>query len=272
MKIIYFTGSIGGDLTAEWFRNELKKAAGKPVEIHIASGGGNVFVGQTMIDEVRRYPGQVTARLVSVAASMASALAVACDHVVATDQASFMIHKAAGYVHGNSDDMAKEQTILNGIDLMLAKLYSNKSGRSVSEIQELMTAESWYFANEILEAGFCDEYETEGEKQDRASALYDAKERFAAAYHKPTMAEVAAYAGTTSQRVKSFDQWRTEYPNNRKVQEICSRSEAAGRSPESCVIALTLAANPRALTKDEREMCRQMNLSESEFLRYSEGV
>jgi ATP-dependent protease ClpP protease subunit len=195
MKIIHFSGTIGGELTPAWLRSELQKMNGGPVELHINSPGGQVFSGQEMIDAVRNYAGQITARIVGTAASMASALAAACDSVTVTDQSSWMIHKAAGAAMGNSDDFQKMQKVLDGIDNQLANLYSQKSGKPVYEILELMRVESWYFGSEILEAGFADSYTETGSAIGKTAALIDAKARFRAAYSPPSPAEIAAYAG-----------------------------------------------------------------------------
>ena len=195
MKEIVIAGQIGSDFTASKLRNDLSAANGGPVQLSINSGGGGVFAGKEMIDMIRNYRGTVTARITGLAASMASAIAAACHYVITTDQSTFMIHRASGMAAGNMNDMQKMRDVLEGLDIQLAELYSVKSGRPVPEILELMDAETWYYGAEIVEAGFADEYEETGRTRDRETALIDARSRFAAAYHAPTPAEIAAYAG-----------------------------------------------------------------------------
>jgi ATP-dependent Clp protease protease subunit len=68
--------------------------------------------------------------------------------------AMFMIHKAWTGMWGNAEDMRKEAELLDKIDGTLADTYAEKTGKDVAAISEWMAAETWFTAQEALDAGF----------------------------------------------------------------------------------------------------------------------
>lgn len=108
--MILIDGEIGWDMTSSQFANELKKETGD-FEIHISSGGGSVFQGISIYNQIKAYSrGKVTVVIVSLAASMASYIALAADEVKAYDNAVYMIHNASSVTWGDYRVMQKKQT------------------------------------------------------------------------------------------------------------------------------------------------------------------
>ncbi len=170
-KILSISGVIGWDTTAKNVREFLEGAGGKAVEVQISSPGGYVYPGLEMFNALRNYEGHVTTRLMGLAASMASYIAMAGDRVIAEDNSIFMIHNAAGLALGDHKTMRKAATVIEGISNLLAKKYMEKTGKSLAEIKELMDDETFLFGDEIKESGFVDEIAETKKGKDKATAV-----------------------------------------------------------------------------------------------------
>lgn len=155
---ITIRGMIGFDdnATPEFLERQLSRAGGEDVVLEINSPGGFVTDGLEMANQVRRYPGDITARVVGLAASMASYIPMMADRIEVEDNTIFMIHNPVMLAIGDQREMEAVRDILQGISDLLGKAYVNKTGQSVKEIAALMDAESFFFGEEIVEAGFAD--------------------------------------------------------------------------------------------------------------------
>ncbi len=177
-KEITLSGDIGFEVTARELDVELKRAAGADVLLLVNSRGGFVFEGIEMFNLIRAYKGHIEARIVSLAASAMSYVILAADKVTAFDNATFFVHNALSIVIGNHNDMRKKADELEGLTNMLIKEYVNQSGKSTEEMKALLDAETIFFADEILEAGFVDEIieaEDVDDDTDKASATITAR-------------------------------------------------------------------------------------------------
>lgn len=182
--VIPITGEIGWEVTADSVNKQLEKAEGQDVVFEIASPGGSVFEGVEIFNSIRNYEGNTEARIIGMAASMASYIPLATDKVLAEDNATFMIHNAWGIAIGDSEEMKAEAEILESINGLLAQEYISKTGKSEKEVLQMMSDESWFFGSEIKDAGFVDEMivhkddKNKKDKKDKDSTLAEAKEKF----------------------------------------------------------------------------------------------
>lgn len=158
MPVITIDDVIGfWNMDARWLKDKLDAAEGQDIRVDISSPGGLVFEGIKMFNLLKDYPGQVTTRIDGLAASMASYLAQAGDHRQAMSNGVFMIHNAWGLAIGDHRDFRHEANILQGLSSSLSRAYVVGSGKTPEEITALMDAESWFFGDEIVDAGFADE-------------------------------------------------------------------------------------------------------------------
>ena len=172
---VYLYGTIGEDFwgegnSAKGFAEQLASVSPKPVDIHIDSGGGDVFEGFAMCSAIQRYEGETTAYIDGLAASAASYIAVVCDKVVMNDYAWLMIHSASTYGYGNAEYLAKLCDRLLAIDDTLVGIYESRTALTEEEIRDYMAAETWLGASDALEAGFCTEVI---ETEERMAACID---------------------------------------------------------------------------------------------------
>ena len=81
----------GDEITPKAFRAELEEDTGD-ITVWICSPGGNVFAAAEIYTMLREYPGTVTVKIDSIAASAASVVAMAGDRVLMSPTGMLMIH------------------------------------------------------------------------------------------------------------------------------------------------------------------------------------
>lgn len=135
------------------------------VEVDIASNGGDVFAASEIYTMLKGYQGNVTVNIQGLAASAASVIAMAGDKVSISPTAQIMIHKAWSGVQGNTDDLAHQSAVLDGIDKSIVAAYSDKTGMDSSDVLQLMSNETWMTAQDAVDKGFADEIMFVDDKQ-----------------------------------------------------------------------------------------------------------
>ena len=128
-----------------------------PVEVVINSGGGDVYSGSEIYTALKDYPGTVTVKIVGIAASAASVIAMAGDRVLISPTAQIMIHNVASVAQGDYRVMKHEAEVLKNYNKSIANAYMLKTGLSQEELLNLMDKETWLNAQQAKEKGFVDE-------------------------------------------------------------------------------------------------------------------
>lgn len=146
----------GDEITPQMFRDELYAEDGD-ITLWINSPGGNVFAAAEIYTMIRDYPGSVTVRIASIAASAASVVAMAGNLVQMSPTALLMIHDPSTIAMGNTKDMEKAIITLNEVKESIINAYAAKTGLSRNRISKLMSDETWLNAKKAVELGFADE-------------------------------------------------------------------------------------------------------------------
>ena len=165
---IYIDGDIvhedwrwyDSETSAISFRNALVELGDvSELNVHINSPGGDVFEAAAIYNMLKRHKATVTAHIDGLAASAASIIAMAADHVVMPSNSMLMIHNAWTIGMGNHNDFRKQADDLEKINNSVAKqAYLSKSSKlDEAELTRLMDDETWLSANEALEMGLADE-------------------------------------------------------------------------------------------------------------------
>ena len=126
----------------------------KSITVLVNSPGGDVFDGIAIYNIIASEREKVDVEVIGLAASAASIVALAGATLAMDDGSHFMIHNASGVVWGTGDDMRDMADTLDKISASLIDIYEANSDLSRKEIQAAMDAETWYSADEAVEAGF----------------------------------------------------------------------------------------------------------------------
>lgn len=146
----------GSGLSAKQFSDVLNEIGNGPLLIEINSPGGNVWDGLSIYNQLRGRKAPVTTRVVGIAASIASIIALAGDRVEMADAALMMIHDPSGMASGTSEDMRKMADALDQHAEVLVGVYAKKTGKSPEAIRAAMKAETWFTTAEALAFGLVD--------------------------------------------------------------------------------------------------------------------
>lgn len=136
-----------------------------PVEVVINSGGGDVFAGSEIFTALKEYEGEVTVKIVGLAASAASVIAMAGDKILISPTAQMMIHNVSTYGSGDYRDFEHTAEVLKSANQSIANAYKTKTGKNDEELKALMDFETWFNAEKAVEQGFADEVMTFNNKQ-----------------------------------------------------------------------------------------------------------
>lgn len=128
--------------------------ANADVVVNINSPGGDFFEGVAIYNQLREHKGKVTTRVMGLAASAASVIAMAGDEILMGDGAFLMVHNAWAVAIGNRHDMRDSAERLEPFDAAMANVYAARAGISVTEAAALMDKESWIGAAQAVEDGF----------------------------------------------------------------------------------------------------------------------
>jgi ATP-dependent protease ClpP protease subunit len=177
--IVNIDGVVGWDVTADSVRDQLAKAKGEPIEVQVSSPGGSVFSGISIFNLIKNYKGEKSTKIIGLAASMGSYIALATDHVAVEENAVYMVHNASGISWGDHRELRKTAKTLEGLSNLLGRKYEAKTGKSAEEITALMDDETWLFGQEIVDNGFADEVveADDGEAESKEEILAFAKLR-----------------------------------------------------------------------------------------------
>lgn len=133
------------------------------IRLHINSPGGEVFEGIAIMNTLRQHQARVTAVVDGLAASAASFIAAGADEVIMGQNSEMMIHDAWGIAIGPAEDMRDMATRLDGMSNNIASIYRAKAGGSNEDWRAAMLTETWYSAQEAVDAGLADSVQGDAE-------------------------------------------------------------------------------------------------------------
>lgn len=133
----------------------LRKNKGKDITVNINSPGGSFFTGVAIYNLLKGHDGNVTVRIIGMAASAASIVAMAGDNILIGKSAFLMIHNAWTCVCGNKDDMLDAADTLGKFDKAMADIYADVTGMKSPDISKTMdTGDVWIQGQDAIEQGY----------------------------------------------------------------------------------------------------------------------
>jgi ATP-dependent protease ClpP protease subunit len=155
-------------------KNELSKHPDQLVRVRMNSLGGSLDHGLDIADRFAEH-GNVEVDLFGFNASAATLATLKAKVVRISSSGFYLIHKVMNWVdiwgQMNADQLAKAIEDLEKnkeenqkMDLVIAQMYSEKTGKDISEILNLMKVGGWLTATEAKEWGFVNEIIKDKEK------------------------------------------------------------------------------------------------------------
>ncbi|KAB0889083.1 Clp protease ClpP [Cronobacter sakazakii] len=146
----------GEGVTASRIAGALRSLNGADVTVNINSPGGDMFEGLAIYNLLREYDGKVTVKVLGLAASAASIIAMAGDEVQIGRGAFLMIHNCWVYAMGNRHDLAQIAADMAPFDKAMSDIYQARSGLDAATVDKMMDGETYIGGSEAVEKGFAD--------------------------------------------------------------------------------------------------------------------
>lgn len=146
----------GEGVTAKRIAGALRSIGAKDVVVNVNSPGGDMFEGLAIYNLLRDHPGEVTVKVMGLAASAASIIAMAGDRIEMGLGSFMMIHNSWGLVVGNQFDFKEASDTFAEFDAAMTDIYVARTSGNRAEIEKMMAADTWLRAEAAIEAGFAD--------------------------------------------------------------------------------------------------------------------
>jgi ATP-dependent protease ClpP protease subunit len=161
------TISILGPIGEDWWTGEgitarrvaaaLRAIGDRDVVVHVNSPGGDYFEGLAIYNLLREHPRQVTVKVLGIAASAASVIAMAGDRVEVPRAGFLMIHNVWIVAIGDRNDLRDAADLLEPFDQVAADVYAARSGMDIKDIRKMMDRETWIGGQDAVDKGFADD-------------------------------------------------------------------------------------------------------------------
>lgn len=146
----------GGGVTAKGIAAQLRAIGDRPVEVQINSPGGDMFEGIAIYNVLREHSQSINIKIMGMAASAASIIAMAGDTIEIGAASFIMIHNCWVVAIGNRHDMADTAGWLQPFDQAMVDVYAARTGSDAKQVAKWMDAETYMSGSVALERGFAD--------------------------------------------------------------------------------------------------------------------
>lgn len=147
----------GEGVTAKRISAALRSiGADQDVVVNLNSPGGDLFEGMTIYNLLREHEGNVTVKVLGIAASAASIIAMAGDEILIARAGFLMIHNTWVIAVGNRNDLREWADTLEPFDAAMADIYAARTGLDTKKVGKMMDAETYIGGAAAVEQGFAD--------------------------------------------------------------------------------------------------------------------
>jgi ATP-dependent Clp endopeptidase proteolytic subunit ClpP len=220
---------------AKDFIGDLRAVTSKVINVEINSPGGDVFAGLAIYNALKSSGKEIVVKVMGVAASAASLIAMAGDKIVMPKNTFMMVHNPWSFASGNAEDLRGTADTLDKIGASLQATYAARTGQTEDKIKELLSKDTWLTADESLELGFA----TEVVDAVTASASFDMA--------RADLPE--AVRGVFKAALETTTETTTETENSVTTTETVTVTETDGDTPDDSAPAAALADQIAALAK-----------------------
>ena len=147
---------FGEGVTAKRISAALRSIGDKDVVVNINSGGGDFFEGVAIYNLLRSHPAKVTVRVLGLAASAASVIAMAGDEIQVAQNGFLMIHNSWVVAVGNRFDLIEAASTMEPFDQSMAELYADRAGVDPEVAAQWMADETWFSGQKAVDDGLAD--------------------------------------------------------------------------------------------------------------------
>jgi ATP-dependent Clp protease protease subunit len=171
---------FGEGVTAKRISDALRSIGKKDVVVEINSPGGDYFEGLAIYNMLRDHPAKVTVKIVGIAASAASVIAMAGDEIQMARAGFLMIHNTWVVAVGDRNGLRDVADWLEPFDQTAVDIYSARTGLEPKALGKMLDKETWIGGKEAVDQGFADDFLPNDEIESKANNSADGKPLVAA--------------------------------------------------------------------------------------------
>lgn len=162
--VVHVYGTIGSnewwdDVASPSLVRDLDRLDVDEINLYVNSPGGIADDGIAIMNALARNKATVVATVDGLAASAATIVLLGADEIVMGAGSRLMIHDAWTITWGQASVIQKTAERLDKLSQTLAGLYAQRAGGDADQWRAAMVEETWYTAEEAVEAGLADRVE-----------------------------------------------------------------------------------------------------------------
>lgn len=146
----------GDGFTSNRMRAALRAIGERDVTVLVNSPGGNFFEGLAIYNLLREHPAAVTVKIMGLAASAASVIAMAGDEIQIARAGFLMIHNTWVVAMGDRNDFRDVADWLEPFDQSAVDIYAARTGLADDDLTKMLDRETWINGSSAVEQGFAD--------------------------------------------------------------------------------------------------------------------
>lgn len=177
---------FGEGVTAKRVSGALRAIGKKDVTVTINSPGGDYFEGLAIYNLLRDHPAKVTVKIVGIAASAASVIAMAGDEIQIARAGFLMIHNTWVVAVGDRNGLRDVADWLEPFDQTAVDIYAARTGIDDNALAKMLDKETWIGGKDAVDQGFADDLMANDEIDSMASNSAEGKP-LAAAHKMDTL-------------------------------------------------------------------------------------
>lgn len=166
---------FGEGVTAKRVGAALRSIGAKDVTVTINSPGGDYFEGLAIYNMLREHAGKVTIKIVGIAASAASVIAMAGDDIQIARAGFLMIHNTWVIAAGDRNGLREVADWLEPFDQTAIDIYAARTGLEAKSLGKMLDKETWLGGKEAVDQGFADDFLPSDEIENKAKNSADGK-------------------------------------------------------------------------------------------------
>ncbi|MCU7431761.1 Clp protease ClpP, partial [Paracoccus denitrificans] len=146
----------GEGVTAKRVAAALRQIGKRDVVVNINSPGGDFFEGLAIYNTLREHPAKVTVKILGLAASAASVIAMAGDEVLIGRAGFLMIHNTWVVAAGDRHALREVADWLEPFDSASVDIYAARTGLDGKKLGQMLDRETWIGGQSAVDQGFAD--------------------------------------------------------------------------------------------------------------------
>lgn len=147
---------FGDGVAAKRIAAALRHLGPGTVTVNINSPGGDFFEGLAIYNLLREHDGEVIVKILGMAASAASIIAMAGDQVQMARASFLMIHNTWVLAAGDRHTFRDVADWLAPFDQAAVSIYAARTGLAEKELGQMLDRETWIGGDAAIEQGFAD--------------------------------------------------------------------------------------------------------------------